>query len=78
MGTISFQEDTEPFEIMLQRAPMATAHDGVVIVTLPVYVPGLPEQTAEVFLHLTRQQAAYLQLQPALVAAGVQLHQQRR
>ncbi len=53
MGTISFNQDDYPFELMLQMPPTATAEGENVVVTLPVYVPGFPQQTARVRMPLS-------------------------
>lgn len=42
MGMINFKFDDEPFEMVLEATP---EHEAVVV-TLPVYVPGLPQQHA--------------------------------
>ena len=72
MGTIVF-EGSKPFEIALQTEPTTTAEGGTVVVTLPVFAPGFPQQTADVRLLLSIQHAEYLaaQIQPVLVMARV-------
>lgn len=71
MSTIHFDKDEQPFEILLQREPRASAEGRTVVVTLPVFVPGLPQETAEVTMPLSIQQAEILhaQLDPALRVA---------
>jgi hypothetical protein len=68
MSTIHFTQDEQPFELLLQREPRASAEGKTVVVTLPVFVPGLPQETAEVKMPLSIQQAEFLhaQLDPAL------------
>jgi hypothetical protein len=68
MSTIHFTQDEQPFELILQSQPTASAEDKTVVVTLPVFAPGLPRETAEVKMPLSIQQAEFLhaQLDPAL------------
>ncbi len=71
MGQISFEQDDYPFELVLQSLPEATPDSEIVVVTLPVYVPGLPQQTARVRMPLSIQQGEQLaaQLDAALIQA---------
>ena len=68
MGHIDFTQDEAPFELLLQREPTASAEGRIVVVTLPVFVPGLPQETAEVKMPLSIRHAEFLyaQLDPAL------------
>jgi hypothetical protein len=71
MGHIDFTQDEAPFELLLQREPTASAEGRTVVVTLPVFVAGLPQETAEVKIPLSIQHAEFLyrQLEPALSLA---------
>jgi hypothetical protein len=71
MGQITFTQDDYPFEIVLQSMPVAAVETEIVVVTLPVYVPGLPQQTARVRMPLSIPQAEELHaiLQANLIQA---------
>lgn len=71
MGQITFDPDDYPFELVLQSMPTATPESEIVVVTLPVYVLGFPQQTARVRMPLSIPQAEqlYAQLDPALKQA---------
>jgi len=43
MGTITFEGD-RPFKLVTQRLPTATSVGETVILTLPVFVGGFPQQ----------------------------------
>jgi len=72
MGAVIFQGE-KPFELIAQTHPTTTAEGRTVVVTLPVFVPGFPEQTVDVRFLLSIQQAEYLasQIQPVLRTARV-------
>jgi hypothetical protein len=72
MGKITFERDDYPFEIVLQSLPEATVETEIVVVTLPVYVPGLPQQTARVRMPLSIQQCEHLldQMDEAVMQAN--------
>ena len=74
MGTIHFSQDEQPFELLLQREPTASAEGRTVVVTLPVFVPGLPQETAQVKMPLSIQQAEFLHAQ---LQAGLQVARAR-
>ena len=72
MGSIQFIGDM-PFELVPQREPNTTSEGENVVVTLPVFVPDFPAQTAEIRVILSLQQAKHLfgQIQSAIVTAQV-------
>jgi hypothetical protein len=53
-------EGEKPFELVIQTHPTTTAEGETVVVTLPVFVPGSPQQVADVRLLLSIPQAEYL------------------
>jgi hypothetical protein len=53
MGRIIFETDDYPFEIVPQNMPEVAVETEIVVVTLPVYVPDLPQQTAQVRMPLS-------------------------
>jgi hypothetical protein len=71
MGTINFEFDDDPFEMVLQGTPEATPDHEAVVVTLPVYVPGQPQRPARVRVPLSMQFGQHLlgQLERALMKA---------
>jgi hypothetical protein len=71
MGTIIFYEGSEPFELIPQRQPEATAEGGSVVVILPVFAGNLHGNEARIRLVLTPDQAEYIsrQLAPVVVTA---------
>jgi hypothetical protein len=70
MGSVVF-EGQPPFELVSVRSPCATAEDGSITLTLPVFIPEAPARSAEVQVILTLEHAAGLaaQLQSALAMA---------
>ena len=70
MGSITFTGEW-PFELAIRRLPTASASGESVLLTLPIFVPGFPQDTVEVRMPLSILQAEQLvaQLQPALAAA---------
>lgn len=71
MGTINFEFDDDPFEMVLEAMPEATPEHEAVVVTLPVYIPGLPQQHARVRVPLSMQFGQHLlgRLEAALMEA---------
>lgn len=71
MGTISFEFDNDPFEMVLEATPEAMPDHETVVLTLPVYVPGLPQQHARVRVPLSMQFGQHLlgRLEAALMEA---------
>jgi hypothetical protein len=74
MGTVTFEGEA-PFELALQRLPTARAEGESVLVILPVFVPGEPQDTLDIRVMMAIQHAEQLfaQLQPALTMANVNL-----
>jgi hypothetical protein len=70
MNVLVFQSE-DAFEITLQRLPETCSVDDTLEVTLPVFAAGFPQQTAEMHMYLSIEQAEYLsaQLQACLVTA---------
>jgi hypothetical protein len=70
MGSIVF-EGQPPFELMSVCSPRATAEDGSVTLTLPVFMPEAPARRIEIHVVLTLEHATDLaaRLQPALATA---------
>lgn len=67
MGTITF-EGEKPFDLVIQQPPTASAQDETVMLTLPVFVAGMPRQTVDiqVALRLEHAERLWAQLDPAM------------
>jgi hypothetical protein len=67
MGSIIF-EGEKPFDLVIQRLPTAVAQDGIVMLTLPVFLATAPQQTVEiqVALQLEHAEQLWAQLDPAI------------
>jgi hypothetical protein len=65
--------DGQPFELITQRLPTATAEDKTVVLTLSVFAAGFPQATAELQVRLGLAHAEQLaaQMQPAVKMAQV-------
>jgi hypothetical protein len=50
----------EPFDIIAQRLPSATAENKIVVATLPIFAPGFPGNSTEIRVLLTPHQAGDL------------------
>ncbi|HTB04240.1 MAG TPA: hypothetical protein VK804_27550 [Bradyrhizobium sp.] len=72
MGTIVF-EGERPFELVTQQLPTTTAEGQTVVVTLPVFVAGFPQQTLDIQVRMSIEHAEQVaaQIQPILVTARV-------
>jgi hypothetical protein len=70
MGSITFTGE-RPFELALQQMPKASALGERPLLTLPILVSGFPQDTVEVRLPLSIQQAEQLaaQLEAAIAIA---------
>ena len=65
--------DGQPFELITQRLPIATAEDKTVVLTFSVFAAGFPQATAELQARLGLAHAEQLaaQIQPAVKMAQV-------
>lgn len=70
MDTVTFTGE-QPIEISLQQLPAVSALGESVGVTLPVFALGFPQQTVEIRVVLTIEEAEHLaaQIGPAILQA---------
>jgi hypothetical protein len=72
MGTVIFDGEP-PFELVIQRLPVANVDGEAVILTFPIVLPGFPAQTADIRVRLMVEHAEQLlaQLQNIVQEAQV-------
>jgi hypothetical protein len=73
MANITF-EGQGPFEVALQKEPELRAQDDSVVLTLPVFAPGLPQRIAEIRLAMSYDHAKKIQAQLVPAIRLVEFH----
>jgi hypothetical protein len=73
MGIILDGSDGQPFELITQKLPTASAQGEIVMLTLPVFAAGFPNSIADIQVRLELEHAQQLiaQLQLAITMARV-------
>lgn len=71
MGEITFEGD-RPFELVTQRLPTAASQGQTVVLTLPAFVGGFPEQIAHIQVRLMLEHAEQLAVQIELALRQAQ------